>query len=411
MRPTTGLVRRVSGMLAIAAIGTACATIMGLEEPNRAVPDGGTVTVDGTVDGGGPTTDGGEACVGLDCPCETERDCRPPYTKCIDRKCVECTAAADECPAGRHCLPSNECAPGCKASSECEQLSPSAPRCNVARHQCVQCLGDADCTDGKKCSPAGSCVEGCTRAGTCPNGGTCCGGFCVDTATDVLNCSACGLACSTANGAPSCAQSVCSWACNPGYAHCGTGNTGCETQTSTSVQNCGACSNDCSATVANATAACVASACTYTTCNAGFGDCDAQKANGCECACPVGCSSCAGGVCLIECDGNKCTSGVSCPPGMPCLVRCNKKDSCAGDIVCAGGQKCTVECYGASPACNGLNIKADNSRLCLVCSGDGACNSITCTEPPGAGNDCKKVCGASSCNSTCGNCGNVAACP
>ena len=407
MRPRKGLVQRVSGVLAIAAVGTACAAIMGVEEPNRAAVDDGT----STTSDGGPV--GADACVGLACPCTGDTDCRAPYAKCIDQKCAECTPSADDCPAGRHCLPSNECAPGCKASADCEQISPSAPLCNVARHQCVQCLGDDDCSGGKRCSPAGNCVEGCEDGGTCATAGTtCCGGFCVDTSMDVLNCSACGNACSTANGVPACTGSTCSWSCNPGYSHCAQGNTGCETRTANDVEHCGTCTTNCNATVANASGiGCTGGGCTYGVCTGTFADCDGQKGNGCECACPAVCTSCAGGVCSIDCGKDRCKNGVTCPPNMPCSVRCKDKDSCQGDLVCPAGQTCRVECRDGKPACNSLNIKADNSRLCIVCNKGDACNSVSCTEPPGAANDCKKVCTGKDCDKTCNNCTTVPACP
>ena len=37
-------------------------------------------------------------------------------------------------------------------------------------------------------------------------------------------------------------------------------------------------------------------------------------------------------------------------------------------IVCAEGQKCTVECLVGGPSCARLRIDADSSKLCLVCA-------------------------------------------
>jgi hypothetical protein len=56
--------------------------------------------------------------------------------------------------------------------------------------------------------------------------------------------------------------------------------------------------------------ACVASACTYATCNATFADCDSNKANGCEVA--GACPSC-GLRTQVCCPGNLCTQGT-CEP-------------------------------------------------------------------------------------------------
>jgi hypothetical protein len=279
-------------------------------------------------------------CLGDSCACTTAADCKDPtYTKCVDSKCVECTSGPDTCGAGRYCLPSHLCAPGCKSDNECGALSPSAPFCNLARHQCVNCSVDTDCKNAQKCSPAGACVDGCAGGlgGTCTGGKACCNGLCLDTQSDPLNCNACGnactgaqtsccagacadpltsvtncgqcgVACSTTNGAPSCNAGSCKWACNAGFSHCSPDNTGCETSTSSSVTQCGSCTTNCTTNVVKANGiACVASACTYTSCVTGFADCDGKKTNGCECAAPV-----CGGYLQVCCPGNVCNAAYKC---------------------------------------------------------------------------------------------------
>ena len=279
-----------------------------------------------------------EPCFGDSCACITAGDCKDPaYPKCLGSKCVECTLDPDTCTAGRYCLPSNACAPGCKNDDECKTLSPSAPVCNVARHQCVNCKVDADCTGGLKCSPAGACVTACS--GTCADGKACCNGLCLDTNSDPLNCNACGAACtgaqtsccagactnplttvsncgqcgtscSTTNGTPSCLAGSCKWACSSGFSHCATGNTGCETSTSSNLRQCGSCFVDCSDSVYGANGkACVSSKCTYTTCIAPNMDCDGDKRNGCECI-----STTCGNKDQLCCPGNLCGADYKCDP-------------------------------------------------------------------------------------------------
>jgi len=287
-------------------------------------------------DSGSP--DGAGPCLGDNCACATDPDCKDPaFSKCVDRKCVECTTGPDSCTAGRYCLPSHECAPGCKGNEECAALSPTAPFCNLGRHQCVECGADGDCTGGKKCSPAGACVVGCTT--TCAGTATCCNGLCLDTKSDPLNCNACGTACggasalccagtcadpltSTANcgkcgtvcgtanaTATACTAGSCKPTCTTGFSHCSSSNTtGCETNTSNNKERCGSCSKDCEDVLKHVTGeACVASVCTYTACNSGYANCNNNPADGCECSC--------GGLAQICCPGNVCSLGRTCVSG------------------------------------------------------------------------------------------------
>ncbi|MEZ4394964.1 MAG: hypothetical protein R3A48_28135 [Polyangiales bacterium] len=110
---------------------------------------------------------------------------------------------------------------------------------------------------GNACPTGQTCNAGVCRV-ACLMGETLCGSTCVNTASSVTNCGACGTACAAANGTPSCVASACGVAsCNAGYGNCdGNAANGCETNTATSVTHCGACGNAC-ATGTN----CVAGAC------------------------------------------------------------------------------------------------------------------------------------------------------
>jgi hypothetical protein len=249
---------------------------------------------------------------GDSCTCTMDKDCLDSArSRCSPAtKCVECRQKpADTCPSGNYCNDLFQCTLGCKQESDC-QISPTVPHCQTTRHQCVECVTNDQCTGGKACSPSGVCVVSCTPPAPACTVGTCCTGLCVDTQNDPLECgSGCGIACSTMSGTPSCMKGMCSWTCASGFAHCDSGNTGCETNIRSDVGHCGACNKNCDGVMHANSIACTAGACTFATCQAGFGDCDGNKANGCECAC---------GALKMQpcCPGDICTGGgLTCNPG------------------------------------------------------------------------------------------------
>lgn len=223
-------------------------------------------------------------------------------------------------------------------SSGCTMNSDCAPQlCDTMRHTCVDCLSAGDCPSGKVCSPSGRCTDGCDATHPCSGGQSCCDGFCVDTRSDPLHCNGCGMACSggdtlccngqcanpqtspehcggcgnacsTLHGTPVCASGSCSWSCDTGFAHCGSGNSGCDTDVTT-VDNCGGCGNLCMPTNASANR-CMSGVCAYT-CQSGFLDCQKVGADtdGCESGVHA-IGSC--GACGVACDTTH-SMGASCP--------------------------------------------------------------------------------------------------
>lgn len=98
--------------------------------------------------------------------------------------------------------------------------------------------------------------------------------------TALNNCGACGVTCSNDYGRTACSGGVCVPSCDEGYADCdGSPANGCETDLSSSARHCGACGRTCVAT--HGTPFCAGGACAVA-CDPGFGDCNADIADGCE---------------------------------------------------------------------------------------------------------------------------------
>ena len=117
-----------------------------------------------------------------------------------------------------------------------------------------------------------------------------------------------------------CSGGVC--ACDAGFGDCdNNGANGCETDLSTSQANCGACGQSCN------NGACMAGSCA---CSGGFADCDGNPANGCEVDLQTDGTAC--GACGHDCLGGTCSSG-SC---MPVLIGSDGSYGVTGGFVHVG---------------------------------------------------------------------------
>jgi alpha-tubulin suppressor-like RCC1 family protein len=382
--------------------------------------------------------------------------------------CVRCLPSRDTCASDSYCDPGMlTCVAGCRADEACRTADAdggvSALRCDERTHTCVQCVTDGHCPIGNLCR-GNTCAPGCDSARPCPTDLTCCTSACVDTRSNVSSCGVCGAACAVPGAIAACTAGVCAIdRCNAGYgdcnlaigdgcetnlqndvAHCGAcgatcpalenaspvcrmgacqvgvcasgfGNcddnaaNGCETDTRTAPDHCGACGTVCSAP-ANADATCAAGACGFA-CLAGFADCDADPANGCETdtrttiedcgACGSACAAgpnamaaCVAGACVV----GACTAGFADCDGTAsngCEVdaRINSMNCGRCGTVCAAGQLCTAgRC--------GLPCPAGQTRCgatCVVTANDPSnCGACTNACPMG------QLCGDGSCRSTCG---------
>jgi hypothetical protein len=168
------------------------------------------------------------------------------------------------------------------------------------------------CTSGTPPADANVLVQYIPTTGavstTCGSSDTLCGvAICTNTNLDINNCGGCGRECPTNNDTPACTAGACTIAsCNAGYGNCDSNPAnGCETNITTSPNNCGACGNVCS--FPNAVAGCTSGVCFMVSCNAGYVNCggvigcvntsnDSKNCGACGHVCAGG-QSCTSGVC------------------------------------------------------------------------------------------------------------------
>lgn len=189
---------------------------------------------------------------------------------------VTCYRAQDEaCFQGVQACTEGQLADECALAGPSTELSHCGPDC-------------ADCGPG-----ANRCGEGRCRCGQEPECAqqpeplSCCANACVDVTTALEHCGGCGVDCNAqvvhAEGV-FCAEGGCDYGqCEVGYLDCnGERSDGCER--ASDLYHCGGCADDCTDTsvyLHTSEPSCVQGQCQYS-CNAGYGDCDGQPANGCE---------------------------------------------------------------------------------------------------------------------------------
>ncbi len=209
-----------------------------------------------------------------------------------------------------------------------------------------------------------STLTGCSVASTCANGSVSCGGACVQTQADNLNCGDCGNICAVGSV---CSSGVCAVPCPSGQVAC----EGACVDPQTSPIHCGA-SGTCTGAQAGVT-------CTSgQTCQAG------------TCACPTAGQLVCGGACVdpqtspTYCGASgTCTgaeAGVTCAPGQTC-----QGGTCAcptaGQLVCGGAcvdPQTSLTYCGASGTCTGAQAGA-------TCAPGQTCQGGICSQ------DCREV--------------------
>ncbi|MSP60179.1 MAG: hypothetical protein EXR72_07520 [Myxococcales bacterium] len=236
------------------------------------------------------------------------------------------------------------------------------PHCSATNH-CVGCTEDAHCPMGSFCKVGGdaiaNCTPGCVDDQRCPNGSKCCNKLCASVAADPQNCGACGNVCKGVHAQAMCAAGKCALAgkCDSGWGDCNANPAdGCETNLHVDPNNCVMCGTKCA--VPGAISAC-ADGCYATACTWGFDDCNNDPMDGCEV--PVlmdgkNCGGC-GKSCMnlpnasAGCMNGACTLG-SCKMG---YFDCNgdAKDGCESNLLADSKNcsKCGNVCPNNAPSC------------------------------------------------------------
>lgn len=230
----------------------------------------------------------------------------------------------------------------------------------------VDCTAEADARCTRPHSTA-NCVDGMCVIARCRDGYVDCdadsANGCEAKLDTTQNCGLCGAACRYNRATASCAAGRCGLAtCNAGYGNCDAdGDNGCETDLN-SLSNCGECGRTCEATT-NATAGCKSGKCAVGSCIGPFGDCDGDVANGCEQRLDTSdhCGAC-GDKCAPAHGEGSCSNGACvvtrCDPG---FEDCNGRaaDGCEtalDDVDHCGG--CGTSCklaHVTHPSCDTSN--------------------------------------------------------
>ncbi len=387
-----------------------------------------------------------QACGGDDCNDNDMRD-RPGAAERCDNLDNDCDGTRDEgisesCyngPSGTRGV--GRCVAGTRTCSmgtwsACAgEIVPAAETCDNVDNDCDGAT-DEDGSEAScpiRANSSVSCAMGACRYACLPGFGDCDGntanGCETDTRTATAHCGMCGHACASGEH---CSGSSCGIAC------AGSSPTNCSgacVNTTTNPAHCGTCGNACP-TRSNATATCTASACGMN-CNADFGNCDGNAANGCERDLRTDNANC--GVCGNVCTGGRvCQSSLcTCPAGrVPCQGVCvdttSDSSNCGACGTVCNLQNATPTCQNsacrvASCATNFANCDGNPANGCEVdtrssiahcgmcgraCASGQVCSSGSCTISCGGGTPtpCSGTCVSTVTNlAHCGGCGVV--CP
>ncbi len=319
-------------------------------------------------------------CDGLTRQCAT--GCSAGQTRCAG-SCVDVQTNRDHCGAcDQRCALANAtaaCVAGACAIATCNEGFADCDRnpsngCEVTLGSAANCTGCGAACSGATPFCAGRTL-GCSDG--CSGGSTRCGMDCVDVATNTSHCGACNAVCAPRNTATArCEAGACRVVtCSAGFGDCnGNPLDGCEVDLRTSTAHCGACGATCA--TPNATARCQAGACSFSSCNAGFGDCDRIPGNGCEVDTRVSLAHC--GACGATCAPLNATA--VCGAGS-----CGFGTCAMGWASCDGIARngCEVDTRIAQLHCGGCNINCTRPRASSSCE-SGACRLGACD--PGWGN-------------------------
>ena len=279
-----------------------------------------------------------------------------------------------------------------------------------------------------------SCSTGtCTLVSCNPNWGNCDGSTtngCETSLTTLANCGTCGTVCDLPNASESCSTGVCTLlSCSTGWGNCdGNATNGCETAL-TSLTNCGACGTACNP--AHATGAtCSTGSCSYAACESGWGNCNANTADGCEtslrtltdcggcaitCDLPNASESCSTGTCVLvscttgygNCDSNPANG---CEASLTTLTNCGACGTACSPAnvtgpTCATGTCSYASCNSGWGNCDGITSNGCETSL-RTTTDCGSCGT-SCSLPNATATCSTGSCAIQSCNSGWGNCDGI----
>ncbi|MBL8678693.1 MAG: FG-GAP repeat protein [Myxococcales bacterium] len=321
--------------------------------------------------------DGGPAMFrcGSGCVAPTPDRCT---SRCVDlqtdpRNCGTCGTICPAATNGVAACVAGRCAVMCNAGfGDCDGVSTNGCE-TVTRTSITHCgtCGNV-CPGVMGATPA--CANGlCGIA--CPTGrGDCdmmtANGCETDTRTEVNHCGVCGRVCPPApNAAAACSAATCSFTCNSGFGNCdGSSLNGCEADFSSNLSHCGRCANPCP-TVANSVRTCTATGCGFT-CNANFGDCNMLGSDGCEVPLLTNVAHCGrcGNACATPANGTAtCAAGA-------CGARCNAG---FGDCDSNLANGCETDTNTSMTHCGGCGMVCSAPALATAACVAGRCQ-ITC---------------------------------
>ncbi|MFO0586988.1 MAG: hypothetical protein U0441_05605 [Polyangiaceae bacterium] len=338
------------------------------------------------------------------CDMQTANGCETNTSTSVD-SCGSCGAACNLPNASQSCV-NGACAVGaCTAPfADCDNLPANGceTNTNTSVGNCGSCGSACSLSNAAAACSAGSCAIASCNSGFADCDNQAANGCEINTQTSLANCGGCGSACAPANAAGACASGTCAIAsCNAGFANCDNqAANGCEINTQTSLANCGGCGAACS--LANAAESCVSGACTLTSCDAGFANCDNQTANGCEINTNTSTANCGG-------CGNACSlanASQSCVGGACAIGACNAGfGNCDNNVAngCETNLNASLaNCGTCGNACSYANAGAAcNNGSCAM----GSCSSGFANCDNNAANGCEVNTNTSAAN--CGACGNA----
>jgi hypothetical protein len=317
------------------------------------------------------SADGSSLSTQLDCAslgqrCEsgacTSLVCKPNQLFCDASGVRLCNAVGTGSTSWLDCAANQYCDP---AALACKQgiCVPNKPACNASVATTCNSTGSGYVGGGVNCAPELDqvCVQGACQ---CTDGlGNCDGinrnGCETDISNDPDNCSGCGLICSSNHIVNRTCNDACTGTCESGYRDCNGSKLkdGCETSIATDVKNCGACGVTCSTN--HVTASCTQGVCGGQ-CATNFADCNMDKQDdGCESdlrSDSLNCGSC-GSACSTNHVKARCASGTcngSCEQG---FADCNLDKRADG---------CEVDTQNDALNCGACGASCSDDQACLA---------------------------------------------